>query len=61
MTNRMPSPAEADGMAAAAQAKYGYTSGAAVYRSGVWALVPRRARAWSSYPADATRFVFDQG
>ena len=61
MTLRMPSAAEAERMDAAAKAKYGYSPGAAVYRSGVWVLSPRRARAWSSYPADATRFVFDQG
>ena len=61
VTMRMPSAADADRMAATAKAKYGYSPGAAVYRSGVWALVPRRARAWSSYPADATRFVFGQG
>ena len=56
---RLPSADEAERMSAAAKAKYGYSPGAAVYRSGVWALQPRRARAWSEFPADATRYVFD--
>ena len=60
MELRLPSEEEAERMAAMAKAKYGYSPGAAVYRSGVWALVPRRARAWSEFPTDATRYVFDQ-
>jgi hypothetical protein len=42
----------------ASKAKYGYSPGAEAYGAGVWALRPSRARAWSTFPTDATRFVF---
>jgi hypothetical protein len=28
------------------------------YTAGVWSLRPQRARAWSGFPTDATRFLF---
>lgn len=38
--------------------KYGYSVPASVYAGGVWRLRPRKVMAWSSMPADATRFRF---
>jgi pyridoxamine 5'-phosphate oxidase-like protein len=40
------------------RAKYGYGPPAEAYAAGLWALSPERARAWSSFPADVTRFRF---
>jgi hypothetical protein len=45
-------------LAAASKAKYGYGPSAELYAEGVWELCPQRARAWTSFPTDATRFVF---
>jgi hypothetical protein len=45
-------------LAAASKAKYGYAPAAEAYTAGVWALGPERARAWSAFPTDATRFRF---
>jgi hypothetical protein len=45
-------------LAAASKAKYGYAPPPGAYAAGVWSLQPERARAWSSFPADATRFRF---
>jgi len=53
-----PSPELADRMVAASTAKYGYAPPPGAYVAGAWALRPERARAWSAFPADATRFRF---
>jgi hypothetical protein len=53
-----PPPELVDRLAAASRAKYGYAPPDGAYRAGVWALRPDRARAWSAFPTDATRFRF---
>jgi hypothetical protein len=53
-----PSPELADRMVAASRAKYGYAPPPGAYTAGAWALRPERARAWSAFPTDATRFRF---
>jgi hypothetical protein len=53
-----PSPELADRMVAASRAKYGYAPPPGAYVAGAWALRPERARAWSAFPTDATRFRF---
>ena len=53
-----PPPEQADRLVAASRAKYGYAPPAGAYRAGAWALRPDRARAWSAFPTDATRFRF---
>jgi Pyridoxamine 5'-phosphate oxidase len=56
---RQPRPmALARRLAAASKAKYGYGPSPELYAEGVWELRPQRARAWSNFPTDATRFVF---
>ncbi|HEV8426108.1 MAG TPA: pyridoxamine 5'-phosphate oxidase family protein [Actinomycetes bacterium] len=45
-------------LAAASKAKYGYAPTLEMYAGGVWGLRPRRARAWTGFPGDATRFRF---
>ena len=45
-------------LAAASQAKYGYGQDAAAY-AGALDLSPRRVRAWTTFPRDATRFRFE--
>jgi hypothetical protein len=52
-----PSPALARRLAEASRAKYGYGPEAQA-GEGVLGLYPRRARAWTEFPADATRFRF---
>jgi Pyridoxamine 5'-phosphate oxidase len=42
----------------ASKAKYGYAPPEAAYAAGLWALRPERARAWSAFPDDVTRFRF---
>lgn len=54
-------PAEAEAIAAAGNAKYpeyGGADRASAYLE-IPALVPAKVLAWSAYPTDATRFVFD--
>jgi hypothetical protein len=58
MEREKPSPDMARRMAASSKAKYGYPTNSETYAAGVWGLRPERARAWSSFPTDATRFVF---
>jgi hypothetical protein len=53
-----PSPELVRRLVAASRAKYGYSPPADAYAAGVWALRPDRARAWSSFPTDVTRFRF---
>jgi Pyridoxamine 5'-phosphate oxidase len=53
-----PSPELADRLMAASKAKYGYTPPPNAYAEGAWALRPERARAWSAFPTDVTRFRF---
>jgi Pyridoxamine 5'-phosphate oxidase len=45
-------------LSAASKAKYGYGPPPGAITAGVWALRPDRARAWSAFPTDATRFRF---
>jgi hypothetical protein len=46
----------------AAYAKYrathGYEAEASDWAGGIWRVTPRKVLAWSSFPADATRWVF---
>jgi hypothetical protein len=58
MRRVVPPPALAGRLAAASTAKYGYGPPEAAYAAGLWALRPDRARAWSEFPADVTRFRF---
>jgi hypothetical protein len=44
-------------LAEAAQAKGGYGQDAGAYQSAL-GMYPRRARAWTAFPRDATRFRF---
>jgi Pyridoxamine 5'-phosphate oxidase len=53
-----PSPELADRLKAASKAKYGYGPPDAAYAAGLWSLRPDRARAWSAFPTDVTRFRF---
>jgi hypothetical protein len=55
----VPSPEDAARLAEASNAKYGYGTKPEEYADGVWTLRPRRALAWTSFPTDCTRFVFD--
>jgi hypothetical protein len=55
---RTPSPDEAQRLAQAADAKYGYGTTAEEYRHGVWRLGPRVVLAWTTLYEDATRFTF---
>jgi hypothetical protein len=58
---RVPDPPTARSLAAAAMRKYpGYgTIDPVSYATGVWVLQPRRVLAWTRFPTDATRFVFE--
>jgi Pyridoxamine 5'-phosphate oxidase len=58
MRRLLPEPELARRLAAASKDKYGYAPPAAMYSAGVWALRPERARAWSAFPTDVTRFRF---
>jgi hypothetical protein len=53
-----PPPELVDRLVAASKAKYGYAPPEGAYQAGVWALRPDRARAWSAFPTDVTRFRF---
>jgi hypothetical protein len=53
-----PDPALARRLAGASRAKYPEYGAGAESFAGALALDPVRALAWTSYPADATRFVF---
>lgn len=56
---RVVPPAEQAGrLKAASKAKYGYGPPEAAYAAGLWGLCPERARAWSAFPTDVTRFRF---
>ncbi|MGC5170436.1 pyridoxamine 5'-phosphate oxidase family protein [Microbacterium sp. DT81.1] len=52
-----PSSEQAQMLTARSRAKYGYGDPAA-YASPLWMVVPHRALAWTSFPTDASRFVF---
>jgi hypothetical protein len=58
MQRLTPSLELARRLAAASKAKYGYAPTPEMYGAGVWGLRPDRARAWSGFPNDATRFRF---
>jgi Pyridoxamine 5'-phosphate oxidase len=58
MRRVVPPPELAARLVAASKAKYGYGPPEAAYAAGLWSLRPDRARAWSAFPTDATRFVF---
>ncbi|HEX6759810.1 MAG TPA: pyridoxamine 5'-phosphate oxidase family protein [Propionibacteriaceae bacterium] len=55
---RTPSKPDAQRLAAAATAKYGYPQSAASYLAGVWRLQPVKVLAWTTLYVDATRFLF---
>jgi Pyridoxamine 5'-phosphate oxidase len=52
-----PSPETAERLAQASKAKYGYAPDPSAY-DGALGLFPRRVRAWTAFPSDATRFRF---
>jgi hypothetical protein len=58
MRRRTPTVDLAKRLAAASKAKYGYGPTPEMYAAGVWGLRPIRARAWTGFPGDATRFRF---
>jgi hypothetical protein len=58
MRREVPSPELAGRLRAASRAKYGYEPPEGSYEAGVWILRPERARAWSAFPTDVTRFRF---
>jgi hypothetical protein len=58
MRREVPSPELARRLIAASKAKYGYAAPAEAYTAGLWVLRPERARAWSAFPTDVTRFRF---
>jgi Pyridoxamine 5'-phosphate oxidase len=58
MSRLVPPPELTARLVAASKAKYGYGPPEGAYAAGVWALRPDRARAWSAFPTDVTRFRF---
>lgn len=58
MERVVPPAEQASRLKAASKAKYGYGPPDAAYAAGLWALRPQRARAWSAFPDDVTRFRF---
>jgi hypothetical protein len=58
MERVVPTAAQAERLKAASKAKYGYAPPDGAYAAGLWALRPERARAWSAFPTDVTRFRF---
>ncbi len=58
MRRVVPPPELAERLMEASKAKYGYGPPPAAYAAGLWALRPDRARAWSAFPDDVTRFRF---
>ena len=58
MERLIPDAETASRLAAASNGKYGYGQTPETYTAGVWALHPERARAWSAFMSDATRFMF---
>jgi hypothetical protein len=58
MRRQVPSAELAGRLRAASRAKYGYEPPEGAYEAGVWVLQPARARAWSAFPDDVTRFRF---
>ena len=53
MERLVPPAEQAERLKAASKAKYGYG-----FPDGLWVLRPERARAWSAFPTDVTRFRF---
>ena len=45
-------------LADASKAKYGYAPAPDTYAAGVWSMRPQRAREWTNFPTNATRFTF---
>jgi hypothetical protein len=58
MRRVVPPAEQARRLQDASKAKYGYGPPAEAYAAGLWALYPERARAWSAFPTDVTRFRF---
>ena len=58
MERVVPPAEQASRLKATFRAKYGYGPPEAAYAAGLWALRPERARAWSAFPDDVTRFRF---
>lgn len=55
----VPTEDVATELARASEEKYGYAPPVTEYLKGIWTLTPVRALAWTSFPADATRFRFE--
>ena len=56
-----PDPETVDRLVGGSKQKYGYSVPASTYAEGVWRLRPLKVMAWTSLPADATRFRFPDG
>jgi hypothetical protein len=56
----VPDGATARRLAKASRKKYGYGPPPSSYAEGVWRLRPSKVMAWTSLPADATRFRFPE-
>lgn len=54
-----PSRTDAQRLARASTAKYGYSQSAAAYLAGTWRLQPVKVLAWTTLYVDATRFRFE--
>jgi hypothetical protein len=54
----VPDEAGVDRLEQASRSKYGYAPPPGAYASGVWRLRPSKVMAWTSLPADVTRFRF---
>jgi hypothetical protein len=54
-----PSPDDAQRIADATKAKYGYPMKPDDYAGGLWGMSPRKVLAWNNFPTDCTRFRFD--
>ena len=55
----IPTPEVAKRLAEATRTKYGYPTSPDDYAGGAWSLEPKRVFAWTSFPTDCTRFVFE--
>ena len=56
-----PDPPTVVELIAASKQKHGYAPPADAFAGGVWRLRPSKVMAWTSLPADATRFRFAGG
>ena len=56
-----PTREQATSLAGLSAQKYGYGAPVEAFLVPMWRLRPERVLAWTSFPADATRFVFPPG